>query len=342
MWHIFEKYKYLGCVLNEFLDYTSTSKILSDAASRALGSVVTKLKSNKGLLYLSYTKLYDTCVSTIINYGAAVWGYKNYDKPNTIHNRAIRTYLGVHRFSSNIAINGEMGWVTPKVRRHLDIIRLWYRIVKMDNNRLPKKIMLWDREQNRSTWSKEVKQIFINMDMLNEYESLNASQDLSQVLKHAEDTFMNFEINCWKNNLGNQTKLRTYRLMKDTFNTEEYVKMDLPFSYRSFIAQTRCGILPLKIETGRFTQPKTPVDERLCIFCDLKEVEDEEHFILNCPLYLPIRLLYLNHIQSFYPQFSNLSVSEKLKTIFTDPKIIRRTGWYIQNAYLKRNNHIFV
>ena len=66
-----------------------TSKILSDAASRALGSIINKLKCNKGLFHKT---LYDKCVSTILDYGSGIWGFKNYQAPNTIHHRAIRAF----------------------------------------------------------------------------------------------------------------------------------------------------------------------------------------------------------------------------------------------------------
>ncbi len=36
---------------------------------------------------------------------------------DTIQNRAIRFYLGVHKFASNIAINGDVGWISSSVRR---------------------------------------------------------------------------------------------------------------------------------------------------------------------------------------------------------------------------------
>ena len=38
-----ESYKYLGCSINEFLDFDFTVNQLADSAGRALGSVVTKM-----------------------------------------------------------------------------------------------------------------------------------------------------------------------------------------------------------------------------------------------------------------------------------------------------------
>jgi len=49
------------------------------------------------------------------------------------------------------------------------------------------------------------------------------------------------------------------------------------------MAQLRSGILPIRIETGPFC--KLPVEERLCEMCNQGKVEDEFHFIMECPLY---------------------------------------------------------
>ena len=56
-----------------------------------------------------YEKLYYSCVVPYLDFCAGVWGSKSYLKCNTIHNRAMRAYLGVHNKSSNLAINGDLG-----------------------------------------------------------------------------------------------------------------------------------------------------------------------------------------------------------------------------------------
>ena len=43
------------------------------------------------------------------------------------------------------------------------------------------------------------------------------------------------------------------------------------------------------METGRYTQPKTPLELRKCAVCNLGELEDEKHVLLHCPRYESIR-----------------------------------------------------
>ena len=47
-------------------------------------------------------------------------------------------------------------------------------------------------------------------------------------------------------------KLRTYVTFKSFFNTENYVKFCRNSQDRSQVARTRLGILPIKVETGRY------------------------------------------------------------------------------------------
>lgn len=56
----------------------------------------------------------------------------------------------------------------------------------------------------------------------------------------------------WNRELDKQAQLWTYKMFKSEFKQEDYVHMDLTLSQRSILAQIRYGILPLRIETGRF------------------------------------------------------------------------------------------
>ncbi len=132
--NIVEHYKYLGIILNEFLDDDVTAQVLSDAANRALESVINKYKSINGLGYYTYTRLFQSGVCPILDYGCEIWGYKAFNKIDAIQNKAIRIYLGVHRFASTAAVSGDMGWTHSSVRRKVCMIRFWSRIVSLDNS----------------------------------------------------------------------------------------------------------------------------------------------------------------------------------------------------------------
>ncbi len=53
-----EKYKYLGVILNEYLECDTTATILSEAAGRALGAVITKTRHLSDLGFKTFEKLF--------------------------------------------------------------------------------------------------------------------------------------------------------------------------------------------------------------------------------------------------------------------------------------------
>jgi len=55
-------------------------------------------------------------------------------------------------------------------------------------------------------------------------------------------------------------------------------RLNLPVTVTKVVAGLRAGCLPLQIELGRFTQPKTALDQRICLICN-QETETEEHFL---------------------------------------------------------------
>ena len=104
-----EQYRYLGIMINEFIDYNGIAKVLADSANRALGAVINKYKTLNGLGYYTYTQMFNSGVCPILDYGSEVWGFKKFSQIEAVQNKAIRVFLGVHRFAANSAINGDMG-----------------------------------------------------------------------------------------------------------------------------------------------------------------------------------------------------------------------------------------
>ena len=311
------KYKYLGCFLSESLDFTVTAESLASAAGRALGGLITKFRHHNGLSFKVFAKLYNMCVIPIMNYCSGVWGVKHYQACDNISNRAIRSFLGVHRFASLPAIYGDTGWIPSHVTRKLDVLRLWNRLTCMDEHRLTKLVFLEDFNNEKKGWCNDIKKIFEDIDAMHQYNNM-----VPVNLSSARTAFIIQQKEQWNKDIKSQDKLRTYRTFKSEFGLETYVQCDLSRSERSLIAQLRCGILPLAIETGRYTQPrKTPVDERLCTICKTGAVESETHFIFDCEVYRKERSLIITDNMKTFAEFISKSKTIKkcaryLTTIF--------------------------
>lgn len=142
-----DKYRYLGLTLTEFLDYSVMAKDVAGAAGRALGVLIAKSKANGGMPYECFSRLHDSLVYSIIDYGAAVWGDRDFSSVSSVQNRAGRYHLGLGKYAPNAAVHGDMGWRTPAHRQWLAVTRQWCRLVNIDNARLNKRIFSWAHEQ---------------------------------------------------------------------------------------------------------------------------------------------------------------------------------------------------
>ena len=74
---------------------------------------------------------------------------------------------------------------------------------------------------------------------------------------------------------------------KNTYWLNESWETRLPKRLKCTIV--RCGILPLRIEIGRYACNYISENERLCLFCNCNEVENEIHFLFYCDHYSDIR-----------------------------------------------------
>ena len=108
---IIDKYKYLGVILDEFLNFESCVQVLSEAAGRALGPVIHKFKTLKEIGFRTFERMYmyEAGVASVNDYAAEIWGFKNYNISNNVQNRAMRYYLGVHKFAQIVDMQGDFG-----------------------------------------------------------------------------------------------------------------------------------------------------------------------------------------------------------------------------------------
>ena len=138
-------------------------KFLSDAGSRVLGALTFKYIRSKGLHFDTYTKLYNSTVTPVVDYVAAVWASKTYAGCENVHHKAIRTFLGTRKKSPLPAIDGDMGWTQVHIRQQKEIIKYFVRLCKLPNERFEKIVFNWDYilcAQGNKNWCKAAKDLF--------------------------------------------------------------------------------------------------------------------------------------------------------------------------------------
>ena len=93
---------------------------------------------------------------TVNNYASEIWGFKDFQCCKKVQNRAMRYYLGVHKFAPISGMQGDLGWLSVRYRWYKCMVNYWNRLVKMSDNRLTKRVFIYDRERNRGNWSSDM------------------------------------------------------------------------------------------------------------------------------------------------------------------------------------------
>ena len=317
-------YKYLGVTLNEFLNFNFTANSQSESAGRALGAIITKTIKNGGLPYQIYTTLFDSCCTSITDYGAEIWGFERREGTMKIHLRAARSFLGLPKNATSVGILAEINWLEPVYRTQLRMVRQFFRVQKLSEEKLPKLIMLWDKNVSDQfgfqTWYNEVKTIFDSNNLSEFFGQGSCIESTIQKLKESMWVKQNVDsrINCLE-----KPKLRTFVTFKDFGSTPPYILKPLSFVQRKFIAKIRLSALPIRIETGRYERPKLEIHERLCPSCnDGHSIENEDHFIFQCTKYSEIRQIWMDKLKKM-KIFLTLIPPRNLKLFFINQKILK-------------------
>jgi len=326
---IVDQYKYLGVIFQEKNNFRCNADTLAKAAGRALGSVINKVHGLKACGFRTYEKLYNACVVPVLDYGSSVWGHNHYQSTDNIQNRALRYFLGVCRFAPTLALYGDTGWIPCTHRRWCNMLRYWNRLIKMDDSRLTKRAFLHDYTLCSNNWCSEVKEIMCKLNLTAQF---NSKQTVNLV--RARDAISQYYGAQWSRDIQTQPKLRTYRVFKTTFKCEDYVTMDLIKHERSILTQFRCGILPIRIETGRYVG-EAP-DQRLCVFCNRNAVEDERHLLFFCDMYNELRSQVFGDI---IDRLGSVSVEDKLTSLVTNH--VRKTARFLTKAYTIRRTRVY-
>ena len=243
-----DSYKYLGVIFDEKRDFKKNAENLAKSGGRALGSVISKIHTNKFIGFLTYEKLFNNCVAPVLDYSSGVWGYKKHHCIEMVQHRALRYFLGTHRFTPLLAVEGECGWMNCFSRHKINMLRLWNRLASMENDRLTKRIFLWERAQNnQSNWTSQIKNLMEEINMGNVFRN----SAICNIQQAEEKIRFNLETT-WKNDLQHVPKLRTYSLLKSNYIVEKYITLDMPKPIRSTMAMFRCGVFPFRLETGRY------------------------------------------------------------------------------------------
>lgn len=353
-----DSYKYLGIMFTSSGSFTEAKNELYKKAVKALY----KLKANVFSLYpLPKTSLhiFDHTIKSILLYCSEIWGCYisksadsdflfNYSRMSCVmpcdklHMHICKYILGVGKKSSNFATFSELGRTPFALDCFNSVFKYWNRLDTTNNNLLKDAYIENKQLHSRGcvTWYSCVHRLL---------EVFDSNTRIHKMLKYKNNTFncnikklvKTFYINKWYTTrnklLTDNSKLRTYLQFKSNFGLEKYLNIISDYNQRKYLTKFRISNHKLKIETGRSTKPKTPLEDRICDKCFSDEIESEEHFLLRCSFYDISRNTLLNKIYKSinYSNYNNMSPNDKILWLLNNEnkEILNNICEFLSNSH---------
>ena len=178
---------------------------------------------------------------------------------------------------------------------------------------------------------------YINLDEISLTALSNSNEFLRRVKQNLQQTFSRNLLQSINDSVANPM-MRTYKLFKLSHTMEPYILLSNK-SLVTHISRFRTGSHNLRIHTGRYEIPGgLHINDRTCIFCSSKEIDDEYHFITSCQFHLTERDLLYTKVGAVIPRFMSKSSSEKF--IFLNQSdsrdVISSLGKYLESCVRNR------
>lgn len=292
--------------------------------------------------YNLYIKLFDSQVLPILEYGSDIWYQgKPIQELESVHLAFLKSALGVKRQTSSLCIYGETGRFPLLFRQQDRAIKLFLRLktsLSTDPiNHVFNELELLHKSGHKNWYSK------IN-DLLHSTPCNNLTTgNKRKILADNKGLRYTSFINKWNSDIldaASHPILRTYCQFKSEFKKERYLSININRRYLTAISRFRTSSHCLLIETGRHTIPKTPIQNRICKFCSLNEIDDEIHFLNRCNFHNTERDVLLNTIRNISGDiFENHTHLTLMKFILQSdrPEIIHALGKFLSIGFRKRN-----
>jgi hypothetical protein len=134
----------------------------------------------------------------------------------------------------------------------------------------------------------------------------------------------------WSSEMENTTRGRSYSLYS-IFKFQPYLNVVNISKFRIALTRFRVSAHRLEVESGRWHKPeKILFENRKCKHCNV--LEDEFHFLLECPLFTHLRKKY---IHKYYRKNTNMiKFIELLQT--DNEKRVRNLSIFVFKAFKLR------
>ena len=332
---IVSEFNYLGLVFSCGAAFAKATNMLSSKAVKAMNGLFANVKYIDVPVKTMFN-LFDSLVAPILNYACEIWGCTRAENCERIHRKFCKWVLNVKINTNNYAIYGETGRFPLYIERHVRMIKYWFKISDVNNKNCilsttyAKLLDAIQNDPNSSNWLSHIKSI-LDRSGFHEVWLYRASVNIKQFIPTLRQRLRDIFINEWREGIMLHSSLFLYREFKTTFELATYFqKVESP-KLRKFLSKIRLSSHNLNIEEGRYRNEARP--QRICNLCDKRDIEDEFHFIIVCPIYSNIRSKFIK--KYFFQRPSMFKFIELMQS--NNVNVLRKLAKYIIQAFELRN-----
>ena len=121
-------------------------------------------------------------------------------------------------------------------------------------------------------------------------------QHIYYVYQTDKDSIVGIFTQRWREDIETSSKLCTYLLVKKSLCVEPYISKIKENHLITAMARYRMSLHDLRIQRGRYNNPITPINQRICTRWESNEIDDEIHLLLYCNAMNNERKILLNSV----------------------------------------------
>ena len=288
-----DHYRYLGFTFHATKNMAFGVSHLVSAARKAVHA----MRRRCAYLHLrdpqQQCKLFDILVLPILSYGSEVWATdpRIGAAAEVLHRQFLKRLIGIRGSTATDLVLAELGRHPLQIHFWQQILRYHNRFFKLDSVRLSKvaKLAGTHFDSEAPAWRPQLS-AFLDT----QPGRLRASSpvDVAEIVEREKERHRAAYL---ASDLSSVTQHRTFH---PAHAYAQYLSSVRCLSNKRLISRFRSGCHGLHVDTGRFAKGGHRVEreDRVCLVCHSTVVEDEQHFLLDCPVY---SLLQAQHAELF-------------------------------------------
>jgi Reverse transcriptase (RNA-dependent DNA polymerase)/Endonuclease-reverse transcriptase len=293
-------YTYLGINFTSSGLFTTAVSNLSKKANSSIATVWGILTNSKMKNWESRMKIFNSISMSVLLYSSSVWSPRFLQEIEKFRIAFLKKLLKLPKCTPAYLVRLETGEDNLEYKMMIFCIRLWIKILKMPDERLPKiclkALIARDNHPNnvlKYNWATQIRMWLAKYN----YEHLWVDQDPEKISENLNNIVELVKSVNFYRDIQSANK-SSYNLYYKNFNHsymgQEYLRYNVSIDKLRVICQIRlmsvyfCRVISHNIKYD--LDPKC-----VCTICDLLECESLYHFFINCKIYKGYRVNLLKH-----------------------------------------------